>query len=87
MVGEVRGDGLLTAIELVADKDDRIYFDPAKRIGIRVYQETLARGVIGRAMPSGDVLGFGPPLCLSSGDVDTMVEAVRGALDAVAAEL
>lgn len=87
MVGEVRGEGLLAALELVADKDDRVYFDPAKKIGMRVYQETLARGVIGRAMPNGDVLGFGPPLCLSPADVDVMVEAVRGALDAVAAEI
>jgi L-2,4-diaminobutyrate transaminase len=87
MVGEVRGEGLLAAIELVADKDDRVYFDPAKKIGVRVYQETLERGVIGRAMPNGDVLGFGPPLCLSREDVDVMVEAVRGALDAVLAEI
>jgi L-2,4-diaminobutyrate transaminase len=86
MVGEVRGEGLLVAIELVADRDDRVYFDPAKKIGIRVYQETLARGVIGRAMPNGDVLGFGPPLCLSTSDVEIIVEATRGALDAVADE-
>jgi L-2,4-diaminobutyrate transaminase len=87
MVGEVRGEGLLAAIELVADKDDRVYFDPTKKIGVRVYQETLQRGVIGRAMPNGDVLGFGPPLCLSREDVDVIVEAVRGALDAVSAEI
>jgi L-2,4-diaminobutyrate transaminase len=87
MVGEVRGEGLLAAVELVADKDDRVYFDPSKKVGIRVYQETLARGVIGRAMPNGDVLGFGPPLCLSPSDVDVMIEAVRGALDTVAAEI
>jgi L-2,4-diaminobutyrate transaminase len=87
MVGEVRGEGLLAAVELVADKDDRVYFDPAKKIGVRVYQETLQRGVIGRAMPNGDVLGFGPPLCLSREDVDVIVEAVRGALDAVSAEI
>ncbi|MDB5559085.1 MAG: hypothetical protein JWQ36_2019, partial [Enterovirga sp.] len=79
--------GLLAAVELVADKDDRVYFDPAKKIGVRVYQETLQRGVIGRAMPNGDVLGFGPPLCLSREDVDVIVEAVRGALDAVSAEI
>lgn len=87
IVGEVRGEGLLAALELVADKDDRIYFDAAKKVGIRVYQETLARGVISRAMPNGDVLGFGPPLCLTPADVDIMVEAVRGALDAVAADV
>jgi L-2,4-diaminobutyrate transaminase len=38
-------------------------------------------------MPNGDVLGFGPPLCLTPAHVDVMVEAVRGALDAVAADV
>ena len=87
MVGEVRGEGMLAAIELVSDRDDRVYFDPALQVGARVYRETLARGVIGRAMPNGDVLGFGPPLCLSPSDVDVIAGAVRGAIEAVAAEL
>lgn len=87
MVGEVRGEGLLVAIELVADKDDRVYFDPALKIGQRVYAETLARGVIGRAMPNGDVLGFGPPLCLSHQEADIIVEAVHGAIEAVSESL
>jgi L-2,4-diaminobutyrate transaminase len=87
MVGEVRGEGMLAAVELVADRDDRVYFDRSLKIGARVYRETLARGVIGRAMPNGDVLGFGPPLCLSREDVDVIAGAVRGAIEAVAAEL
>jgi len=42
------------------------------------------RGVIGRAMPEGDILGFAPPLCLTSAEVDEVVgktaEAVREVL-------
>jgi L-2,4-diaminobutyrate transaminase len=65
MVGEVRGEGLLAAVEFVADRDSRTFFDPARKIGPAVAAATLERGVIARAMPQGDILGLAPPLCLT----------------------
>ena len=65
IVGEVRGEGMLCAVELVADKSTRRLFDPAKKVGPQAAAALLKRGVIGRAMPQGDILGFAPPLCLS----------------------
>lgn len=64
-VGEVRGDGLMAAIEFVEDRDDRKFFDASRKIGPQVAAALLDRGVIGRAMPQGDILGFAPPLCLT----------------------
>ncbi|WP_342240410.1 aspartate aminotransferase family protein [Inquilinus sp. OTU3971] len=87
IVGEVRGEGLAAAVEFVADKDDRVYFDPALKVGPRIYAATLARGVITRALPQGDILGFAPPLCLARDEADIVVKAVAGAVESVAREL
>ena len=82
-VGEVRGDGLMAAVEFVEDKDDRRFFDPARKIGPAVSAALLERGVIGRAMPQGDILGFAPPLCLTRNEADTVVKAAAQAVRSV----
>jgi L-2,4-diaminobutyrate transaminase len=87
IVGDVRGEGLAAAVEFSADKDDRVSFDPALKIGPRIYAATLARGVITRAMPQGDILGLAPPLCLTRDEADIVVKAVAGAVEAVSKEL
>lgn len=82
-VGDVRGDGLLAAVEFVEDKDARALFDPAKKIGPQISAALLERGVIGRAMPQGDILGFAPPFCLSREDANIIVGATAEAVKAV----
>jgi len=82
-VGEVRGDGLMAAIEFVEDRDDRAFFDPGRKIGPQVSAALLERGVIGRAMPQGDILGFAPPLCLTREEADIVVKTTADAVKAV----
>ncbi len=82
-VGDVRGDGMLAAVEFVEDRDDRRFFDAARKIGPQVAAALLERGVIGRAMPQGDILGFAPPLCLTREEADEIVAAAAGAVKAV----
>jgi len=79
-VGDVRGEGMLCAVELVEDKNDRAFFDPAKKVGPSIAAALLKRGVIARAMPQGDILGFAPPLCLSRAEADTVVSATAEAI-------
>ena len=79
-VGEVRGEGMLCAVELVADKAKRRFFEPAGQHGPKVAAALLKRGVIARAMPQGDILGFAPPLCLSEAEADTVVGAMAEAV-------
>ncbi|MCO6387451.1 aspartate aminotransferase family protein [Aliihoeflea sp. 40Bstr573] len=83
-VGDVRGEGMLCAVEFVEDRDKRTFFDPAKKVGPSVAASLLKRGVIARAMPQGDILGFAPPLCLTRAEADEVVsktaEAVREVL-------
>ena len=76
-VGDIRGEGLLAAIEFVADKDSRTFFDPTKKIGPTISAALLEEGVIARAMPQGDILGFAPPLCLTRQEADLIVEKLR----------
>ncbi|PLX39318.1 MAG: hypothetical protein C0606_01960 [Hyphomicrobiales bacterium] len=84
-VGDIRGEGLLCAVELVEDKDDRVFFDPARKIGPTIAAEMVKRGVIARAMPEGDILGFAPPLCLSRAEADVIVATTKAAVEAVLA--
>ena len=87
IVGDVRGEGLLAAVEFSADPATGALFDPALKVGPKIAAALLERGVIGRAMPQGDILGFAPPLCLTRQEADMIVAATRGAVEAVAADL
>jgi len=80
-VGEVRGEGLLAAVEFVEDKASRTFFDPAKKVGPSVTGALARHGVIARAMPQGDILGFAPPLCITHEEVDEVVAATKAAVD------
>lgn len=87
LVGEIRGLGLIGAIELVARKDPPQPFDAPLLIAARVAKAAMERGVITRALPSSDTLAFSPPLIISREDINTLVNGVRDALDQVQAEL
>jgi L-2,4-diaminobutyrate transaminase len=82
-VGDIRGEGLLCAIEFVSDKASRTYLDPASKTGPQVAAALLKEGVIGRAMPQGDILGFAPPLCISEAEIDKVVDATVKAIKSV----
>ena len=87
MVGDVRGEGLIAAVEFVEDKPGRKLFDPSRKVGPQVAAALLENGVIGRAMPQGDILGFAPPLCLAREEADTIVQATVKAVDTVYGKL
>ncbi|MBN8891352.1 MAG: aspartate aminotransferase family protein [Rhodospirillales bacterium 70-18] len=86
LVGEVRGVGLIGAVELVADKATHANFDPALKIGPRLVKLCEANGVIGRALP-GDALAFSPPLIISADEVNEMLDGVGRALDELTVQL
>jgi len=82
-VGDIRGEGMLCALEFVADRETRRFYDPADKVGPRIAAALAAEGVIGRAMPQGDILGFAPPLCLTRDEADTIVAATDKAVRSV----
>jgi L-2,4-diaminobutyrate transaminase len=81
-VGEVRGAGLMMAVELVADRATRRLFEPSQGVAAKAVAEMLSRGVIARAMPHSDIIGFAPPLCLTRGEADRIVEVTAEAVRA-----
>ncbi len=83
-VGDVRGKGMLCAVEFVSDKDDRSFFDASDKIGPQIAAKMLEQdSVIARAMPQGDIVGFAPPFCLTKGEADHIVGATARAVRAV----
>lgn len=82
-VGEVRGEGMLCAVELVKDRDDRVFFDATEKITPQVVAAMLKRGVNARVMPQADIVGFAPPLCLTKEQADEVVFATAAAVQDV----
>lgn len=86
LVGEVRGVGLVAAVELVADKATRRNFDASLKIGARAAKLAEAQGVISRGLP-GDALAFSPPLIITEADVRDMIDRVGKAVDELTVQL
>lgn len=89
LVGEVRGQALIGAVEFVDRIEDSgpVAFDPALKVAARIVKGALRRGVIGRALPSADTVAFSPPFVVTTAEIDAAVTAFREAADEVAAEL
>ena len=82
-VGEVRGEGMLCAVEFVKARDGRVYFEASEKIGPQIAGALLAEGVIALAMPQGDILGFAPPFCLTREEADEVVGKTAKAVKSV----
>ncbi len=87
IVGEVRGVGMLAAVEFVANRGARTRFDSALKVGARISKAARDRGLIARAMPHGDILGFAPPLVMTAAEIDEMVDIASAAVKQVVDEL
>ncbi len=86
LVGEIRGVGLVAAMELVEDKATKKNFEPGKKIGPRLLKHGEEHGVILRAMIN-DSIGFSPPLIITKDEINEMLDRVEKALDGLSVEL
>jgi adenosylmethionine-8-amino-7-oxononanoate aminotransferase len=92
IIGEVRGRGLLTAIELVRDRDSRQPFDPSQGVNTLLTDEAFARGLIiypRRPVNGlwGDHVLIAPPLIVTSREIETILERLDLALEAAESRL
>jgi len=87
LVGEVRGEGLIAAVEVVGSRSPLQRFEPSLRVGARLAKASRDHGVITRALPAQDTIAFSPPFVVTEAELDEMVEGTRSALDDVAADL
>ncbi len=85
MVGEVRGTGLIAAVELVADKQTKRPFDPLGKAGAAVFERAHAHGLIVRGIQ--DSIAFCPPLIITEDQVRDMVERFVRTLEDVQKQL
>ncbi|SFW45089.1 putrescine aminotransferase [Pseudomonas sp. NFACC19-2] len=79
LVGEVRGVGMLGAIELVWDKTTRKRFSGDVGVGMICRGHCFNNGLIMRAV--GDTMIIAPPLVISLAEIDELVEKARKCLD------
>ena len=87
-VAEVRGLGLLQAVELVHDRDSLEPFPSGARLAQRVVVEGLARDVFlypGGLDPARDVVCLGPPFVMGDEEIETLARVLPAAIDAAVA--
>jgi adenosylmethionine-8-amino-7-oxononanoate aminotransferase len=90
-VGDVRGCGLLMAIELVADRATKAAFEPGLKMSARVKAEAFGRGLLvypGAGTADGvrgDHVLLAPPYIVSDGEIEVIVERLGAAVDAAVA--
>ena len=77
-VGEVRQQGMMVGIELVADATTRAPYPPAARMGQRVVSAARARGVVLR--PLGNTIVLMPPLAIAPADLERLVDVAGAAI-------
>jgi adenosylmethionine-8-amino-7-oxononanoate aminotransferase len=80
-VGEVRGLGLMAAVEYVADKATKAEFPPEEKIGPRIHLATQERGMFTRLR--GDVYCIAPPVITAESTLDEIVTILRASTEAV----
>jgi adenosylmethionine-8-amino-7-oxononanoate aminotransferase len=91
--GDVRGLGLMVAVELVADRAARTPFPRGRRVAERVVAAARDRGLLlywstGCADGGdGDLVMLGPPLVVTDAEVDELVDTTAAAVEAVAGEV
>ena len=80
-VGDVRQQGFMTGVELVADKKTKAPFPPQEKVGIRVILEARTRGVIIR--PLGDIIVIMPPLSITEGELEELLGVIHQSIQTV----
>lgn len=82
-VGHIRGQGLIAAVEIVADKATKQLHAPELGLSQRLYEALLARGLYTRVLM--DCICLAPPLVISEKQLDHVVDVIRDTIPEVLA--
>ena len=85
LVGEVRGIGLLAAIELVEDKKERRPFSRERNVGTICRDHCFRNGLVMRAIR--DTMVLSPPLVITEAEVERLLAKAKLCIDLTAADL
>jgi adenosylmethionine-8-amino-7-oxononanoate aminotransferase len=80
-IGDVRGKGLMLAVELVADRKTKKPFDLSEDFGARIWERCVEKGVLIRNLA--DTFIISPPLTFTKEHVDIVVDAFDEAIGEV----
>ncbi len=80
LVGDVRGRGMLAAVELVTDKAKKTPLPAAVQPATRLFDRAWEQGLVIRSFAQG-IFGYAPPLCCTMDEIDAIVERTRKVLD------
>jgi putrescine aminotransferase len=80
LVGDVRGRGMLAAVELVTDRAAKTPLPAELNAATRLFDRAWEQGLVIRAFPQG-VFGYAPPLCCTAEEIDAIVERTGKVLD------
>lgn len=82
-VGEIRGAGMVAAVQLVEDKATKTDFAADKKIAIAIAEKAWTLGLTLRPLPAVNSIALSPPLTMSQQEVDDMVGILKQAAEAV----
>ena len=77
-VGEVRGLGLMVAVEIVEDRQTKAEFDADEKVGARINQAMQNHGLFSRMR--GDVVCLAPPIVITDQELEQVIDAVTNAI-------
>ena len=80
LIGDIRGRGQLTGVELVRDRHSK---EPATEEGRRIGKHCFEQGLIFSLRRNGSVLRFVPPATTTPDQIDRAMDILGGALEAV----
>lgn len=79
IIGDIRGQGLMTGVELVKDRRTK---EPASSECVQVFEHAKDMGLLlGKGGFFGNVLRIKPPMCITEKDVDFMIEVLDIAME------
>jgi putrescine aminotransferase len=85
LIGEVRGVGMLAAMELVQDKNNRRGFPQPGRVGTICRDHCFANGLVMRAIR--DTMVLAPPLIITERQIDQLLRKALICIDLTAKDL
>ena len=85
LIGEVRGIGMLAAMELVEDKNERRSFPRDRNVGTICRDHCFANGLVMRAIR--DTMVLAPPLIITEKEVEKLLAKAKLCIDLTAKDL
>ena len=85
MIGDVRGIGMMLAMELVSDRETKEYFPKELGLGEKLTEKFRRDGLL--LDTDGRLISFNPPLCITRAEVDEVVAVLDSAMKESESEL